>query len=80
MIKSLKALLKGHYIWWMNAYNGDYNSFIFDINIIKNLYKSKEYSIEGFLTGHNIFNGAQYSTEFYENPSRWIEAGIRFKF
>jgi vitamin B12 transporter len=78
--KSLKALLKGHYIWWMNAYNGDYNSFIFNISIIKNLYKGKEYLIEGFLTGHNIFNGAQYSTEFYENPKRWIEAGIRFKF
>jgi vitamin B12 transporter len=78
--KSLKALLKGHYIWWMNSYNGDYNSFIFDINIIKNLYKSKEYSIEGFLTGHNIFNGAQYTAELYKNPKRWIEAGIRFKF
>ncbi|OHE59264.1 MAG: hypothetical protein A2Z47_07755 [Thermodesulfovibrio sp. RBG_19FT_COMBO_42_12] len=78
--KSLKALLKGHYIWWINSFNGDYNSFIFDINIIKNLYKNKTYSVEGFLTGHNIFNDAQYAIEFYENPSRWIEAGLRFKF
>lgn len=78
--KSLKALLKGHYIWWTNTFNGDYNSFIFDINIIKNLYKNKEYSVEGFLSGHNIFNGAQYTIDFYKNPRRWIEAGVRFKF
>ncbi len=78
--KSLKALLKGHYIWWMNSFNGDYNSFIFDINIIKTLYKNKTYSVEGFLTGHNIFNDAQYALEFYKNPSRWFEAGVRFKF
>ncbi len=79
--KSLKASLKGHYIWWMNAYYGDYNSFVFDLNVIKKIYEKDDRTLEAFLTGHNIFNASQYSTGIiYSNPRRWIEAGVRVKF
>ena len=78
--KSLRAVLKGHYIWWINAFNGDYNSFVFDLNVIKNIYRKEDHTLEAFLTAHNIFNASQYAIGGYKNPKRWIEAGLRYKF
>ena len=80
--KSFKALLKGRYIWW-NAEsddNGKYSSFVFDLNVIKNIYKNRTTSMEAFLTAHNIFNDSQYWTDIYKNPGRWVEGGIRLNF
>lgn len=80
--KSFKALFKGRYIWW-NAdsfYNGKYNAFIFDINVIKSLYKQNGRILEAFLAVHNIFNSSQYLIDSYKNPKRWVEGGVRFKF
>lgn len=80
--KSFRALLTGHYIWW-NQEAGDnarYSSMIFDLNMIKTLMKRKESVLEVFLTGHNIFNGAQYTVDYLPNAGRWIEGGIRYKF
>ncbi len=78
--KSLRAILKGHYIWWINAFDGDYNSFIFDLNVIKNIYKKEDHTLEAFLTAHNIFNASQYAVGDFKNPKRWIEGGLRYKF
>jgi len=77
-----KALLKGHYIWW-NAetiYNGKYNSFVWDLNLIKRVYRGDRSVVELFLTAHNIFNDSQYLIESFKNPRRWIEVGLRLKF
>jgi vitamin B12 transporter len=79
--KSLRAVLKGHYIWWMNnVFNGDYDSFVFDFNVIKSIYKKEDRTLEAFLTAHNIFNASQYAVGDYKNPKRWIEGGLRYKF
>lgn len=78
--KSLRAVLKGHYIWWINAINGDYNSFVFDLNVIKSIYKREDQTLEAFLTAHNIFDASQYAVGFRKNPGRWIEGGLRYKF
>jgi len=78
--KSFRAVLKGHYIWWINAFDGDYNSFVFDFNVMKILYKKEDHTLEAFLTAHNIFNASQYAIDGFENPKRWIEAGLRYKF
>jgi len=80
--KSFRALLKGRYAWWHNVtpYNPQYESMIFDINLIKKVMKGEDISCEVFLTGHNIFNGSQYSVDFYKNARRWLEAGLRYKF
>lgn len=80
--KSFKALLKGHYIWWNASQEaqGKYSSLIFDINLIKSLYKQNGRAFELFLTAHNIFNGSQYWLGIYKNSERWIEAGMRYKF
>ncbi len=78
--KSLRAVLKGHYIWWINAFNGDYNSFVFDLNVIKSIYRKEDQTLEAFLTAHNIFNASQYAIGGYKNPRRWIEGGLRYQF
>ena len=80
--KTFRALLKGRYIWW-NAEdytNSKYDAMIFDLNLIKTIYKDQDRTAEVFLTGHNIFNGSQYIFDAFKNARRWIEAGVRFKF
>jgi vitamin B12 transporter len=80
--KSLRALLQGRYVWWHQdrSMNAKYSSFIFDANIIKTIFKNQDRSCEVFLTGHNIFDSAQYVLDLYKNAERWIEAGVRYKF
>lgn len=80
--KSFRALLKGHYIWWNEEARNDarYSSLIFDLNMIKNIFTERKSSMELFLSAHNIFNGSQYWLSCYENPARWIEAGVKIKF
>ena len=85
--KSFRALLKGRYSWITNAsqypytdFQGKYDAFIFDLNLIKGIYLQEKYKAELFLTAHNIFNGAQYEYAYTRNPRRWVEAGIRYKF
>jgi vitamin B12 transporter len=80
--KSFNALLKGHSIYWNSdsSFQGRYDSFIFDLNIVKKLFIHNEQMIEAFIDVHNIFNSSQYPTSFYKNPGRWFEAGIRYLF
>lgn len=80
--KSFRGLLSGHYVMWNEeAYMlGQYNSMIFDLNLIKSIIKNGAVNVEIFATGHNIFNGSQYWTTPYINAGRWIEAGVRMKF
>lgn len=80
--KSLRAALKGHLIRWipLSYAESEHNAFIFDANLIKKICDKDDISAEAFVTVHNIFNSSQYLLEFYENPGRWAEAGIRVKF
>lgn len=80
--KSFSALLRGHYIWW-NADSGDqgeYNGFVWDLNLRKKVYSGPSMGAELFVTGHNIFNGSQYVIGSFGNPSRWIEGGLKVNF
>jgi vitamin B12 transporter len=80
--KSFKALLKGHSIYWNSdpSFQGRYDSFIFDLNIMKKLFNRQEQTVEAFIEVHNILNSSQYAASFYKNPERWFEAGIRYLF
>ncbi|HUL01164.1 MAG TPA: TonB-dependent receptor [Nitrospirota bacterium] len=80
--QSLKARLQGHYVYWnaSPSYQGRYDSFIVDLHVIKNLYLNKKQSVEALFDIHNIFDGDQYLINVYNNPGRWLEAGIRYKF
>jgi vitamin B12 transporter len=81
---AFKALLKGRYIDWnadpLSSYPGEYNSFIFELNMIKKIHQHMDTSLEAFLNLHNILNGNQYLLSIYPNPERWFEGGIRYKF
>jgi vitamin B12 transporter len=75
------AQLFGHYVWWgLDDPMAKYNAFIWDLNLRKRIFTSERKSAEVFLTGHNIFNGAQYASSIAQNPGRWVEAGLRIKF
>ncbi len=81
---TFRALLKGRYIDWhtdpLSPYPGKYNSFIFDLNMIKKIYQRRDAALEAFLDVHNILNGNQYVVSIYPNPERWFEGGLRYKF
>ncbi len=78
----LRALLKGRYIDYnSSSYNsGKYSTMIWDLNLSKEFQLSHVVTAEAFFTAHNLFNGAQYSMDFYKNPRRWFEGGLRFSF
>ncbi len=80
--QSLKVRLQGHYIYWnaSPSNQGEYDSFIVDLHVIKNLYLNKDQSVEALFDIHNIFDSNQYLFNVYNNPGRWLEAGIRYKF
>lgn len=79
---SIKALLKGHYIWWNTqaSTGGNYNALIVDADISKVLVKKHGVVWETFLAVNNLFNGSQYAYAPYSNPRRWVEGGIRMSF
>jgi vitamin B12 transporter len=84
--KTFQGNLIGHYIWWNNLSDdnalvpGDYNSFIWDLNLSKRFFRQNDRSVELFFTAHNIFNGSQYQDGIWPNPRRWFEGGIRVRF
>lgn len=81
--RSFSAQLFGHYVWWgdlSEVFNAQYNGFIWDVNVRKKIYSTEKTDTELYLTGHNIFNGSQYTNGDARNPGRWFEAGLRFKF
>ncbi|MEA5112736.1 MAG: TonB-dependent receptor [Geobacteraceae bacterium] len=78
----LRANLTGRYIDY-NASpenNGKYTTMIWDFNLSKEFRLSQGMTAEAFFTAHNLFNGAQYAMDFYKNPARWFEGGLRFSF
>jgi outer membrane receptor for ferrienterochelin and colicin len=80
--KGLRAILKAHYLWWNypKFWGAVYNGTVVDFNIIKDILKKKDSSLEVFFTGHNLLNGRSSDNDLTLNPNRWIEAGVRYSF
>lgn len=81
--QGLRAILQGHYMWWnlpADYWGAEYNGFILDFNIAKDILKTKSTTLETFFTAHNIFDGVSYDDNYVMNPGRWIEGGVRYKF
>jgi vitamin B12 transporter len=80
--RSFRAEFFGRYLWWgvPPPSDGKYDDFICDLNLNKKIYSKNDLSSELFFTGHNLFNGSQYVGTVYQNPRRWVEAGIRIEF
>ncbi|MBF0487570.1 MAG: TonB-dependent receptor [Nitrospirae bacterium] len=85
--RTFRASLKGHYARWhivQSDYNNSYtyfdNSFIWDTNVSKQIYKDKYIKTELFLKGNNLFNNSQFLYANRTYNGRLIEFGIRAEF
>jgi vitamin B12 transporter len=80
--KGLRGVLKGHYLWWNEPsfWGANYNGFVVDFNVIKDILKKHDLTLEAFFAAHNIFDTSSYDNNLAMNPNRWIEAGVRYKF
>jgi len=80
--RSLMAQLTGNYVWWNQpaGNNARYDNFIWDLNLNKRFHITNASSLDAFLTIHNLFSGASYTSGNFPNPLRWVEGGLRFKF
>jgi vitamin B12 transporter len=80
--KYVLARLDGQYIWWDrdDSATREYGTFIWDLNLIRNMYSSDNYDAELFFTMHNITNASLYTLGDRKNPRRWLEAGVRLRF
>ncbi|MBI4794132.1 MAG: TonB-dependent receptor plug domain-containing protein [Deltaproteobacteria bacterium] len=53
---------------------------IWDFNIMKKFQLCPDTRMDVFMTAHNLFNGADYWTQYFPNAHRWVEAGVRVHF
>ena len=85
--RSFKAQLAGRYF----SYNdrdlvdgsGDYRlseaDCLWDASVTKTLF-GERWSADLFLVAHNLFDGSFYWDSEYQNPGRWLEGGVSFRF
>jgi len=81
--KYWRAQLLGNYVCWDiqdASLQPDYHDWIWDFLLSRKIFNDKQFATEIFLNAHNIFNGNQYIRMDFENPRRWIEAGIKITF
>jgi vitamin B12 transporter len=80
--KQFRALLKGRKIDWNTGSSlySKYSAMTWDLNLSKKFNLSETIAAEAFFTAHNLFNGAQYIDDYFKNPRRWFEGGLRFAF
>ena len=74
--------LMGHHLWWDEdpGYMGVWDDFIWDLNVSKPISITKTRKTEVFVMARNLFNGVSYDDYNYQNPKRWVEAGINVSF
>jgi vitamin B12 transporter len=77
-----RALLTGRHIWWNSGptTHGRYFGLVWDLHLGATLLKRENSSLELFASGHNLFNNSQYLNQFYPNPGRWYEGGLKVRF
>lgn len=80
--KLLRGTLTGRYIDWNDNsnFNPRYSAVIWDLYLGATVARSETSSLELFVSVRNLFNGSQYTIDFYSNPGRWIEGGVRARF
>lgn len=82
--KSLHAELFGQYVHHSKivtkSHTEAFDDSIWDFTITKKFLTFQQVQAELFASVHNLFNGSQYFTDLYKNPSRWTECGIKLHF
>jgi len=77
----LRGALTGNYLdWYQPQHPPRDTALTWDLHLTQRLSPHEELSPELFFSARNIFNGAQYQHELHANPSRWFEAGARYRF
>ncbi len=76
------AVLWGRYTWYdaSGPFSGTYDDFIWNLSVNRTVFAKNSLKAEVFGVVHNLFNGTQHLVIDSENPSRWVEAGVRFTF
>lgn len=79
--RTFRGSLIGSYRDWNAASNwgGQYDNFIWDLNLGWRFYQGRHAEAELFTTGHNLFDSRQYHQKPFTNPDRWFEGGLRIK-
>ncbi len=86
--KTLHAELAGRYVWWdtfqsvfsKSLGEAHYSSPLWNLSLTKTLYATSRITTKAFATAHNLFNVEQDNSITFQNPSRWLEAGLKFNF
>ncbi len=85
---ALQAELAGRYVWWDTYQSvspttggGEYGNLLWDLRLNRRLCTTGRTTTTAFFTTHNLFNGRETAYKnFYENPDRWLEAGVKLQF
>ncbi|MBI5556150.1 MAG: TonB-dependent receptor [Deltaproteobacteria bacterium] len=76
-------LLIGYYRWLdaNEASTGaSYDDMIWDLHYNKDIFVTENTTTNFFVSARNLFNGRHYWHYVFENPDRWLEAGLRIAF
>jgi vitamin B12 transporter len=61
-------------------HNADYSDMIWELHYNKDIFSAKAAEANLFVSVRNLFNGNQYWWDWFRNPRRWFEAGLRIHF
>jgi vitamin B12 transporter len=80
--RGLKGTVRAHYLWWdmTEFWGADSGGVVVDLSIARRLLDTGKIALDVFAVAHNIFDANSYNNQFYENPGRWLEAGVRCPF
>ena len=78
----MRAELFGHWIYWdaEQIPNAEYQDYIWDLNLSKNIALWGNVTMDLFFSVHNLFDGSQYLVADNPNPDRWVETGLKINF
>jgi len=77
--------LFGQYIWFgsflvsrSRPHSND--DMIWELHYNREILTTEQTRTDFFFSIRNLFNGEQYNSEYFVNPGRWIEVGLRINF
>ena len=80
--KSIRAFLRGNFVDWdlPASTGGNTDHILWDFTIQKKIVRDNKKQTALFFAAHNLFDGSQYLLSDDKNPSRWVEAGVKWEY
>jgi vitamin B12 transporter len=77
--------LFGQYLWFGKLASSQsreprYDDMLWDLHYNKEIHTTEQTRTDFFFSVRNLFSGAHYWNNYFLNPDRWVEAGLRVKF